>query len=400
MWNKGDEALYYSTVEMLDEVFPDAKITVVTHSKEDKDYIKDRKLLQSFLVKDKAESKLKNICKYVYPLFGKKIALKMLSKSFDEEKLKTIEAYMDANLIVSRGGDNWTEDYGYPAIFIFSSELGIWLNKKIIILGESIGPFKTEKVLNKCKSVMGKMKKVIVREQISYDYLKQFKEISNKISLFPDMAFFLKKTNNTEEDTILRELGLNAEDKTVSLFPSYLLARFMSINADQLTNLYADICTYLTDLGYKVALIPHVVKDGKTDKEEAQKVKALLCENDNVRLIRNDYTFRDYRAFIEKYCDFVVSGRMHPCLSSLSAKKPCLNLSYSHKSHGIIGGMFSLKEFLVDVKDRNESEVKDKILEAIKNIYNNKEAYSIEISHKYDDIYAKRDTLIDSLRNT
>ncbi|MBN2133945.1 MAG: polysaccharide pyruvyl transferase family protein [Sedimentisphaerales bacterium] len=403
MWNLGDEALYQSTYELLRESFPYAEIATATHT-----YGSDKASIGTPLVEqvlvDKALVDRFNGRRIELAKRGEYLADAIaLQECFREERMRRlVEAYVSADLIVSRGGDNFTEDYGYPGGFINALQLGIWLKKKVVILGESIGPFRSPKLREEIKTVLSQLSAVIVREEISFRYLTEEIGLSpSQVRLFPDMAFFLRRDRPALLGELREALGVDAGTRYVALFPSSLVHRWLPFGKNRddrqeaVTRFHIALCRHLTEeMGYHVVLLPHVFKDGKSDRLEAEKIKRALVADDRVHLVEKDYHFWDYRAFIEAHCEFVLSGRMHPCISSLSAGKPAINLVYSHKSEGIVGKLFDCGKLLVDIRQvAGEAQLMEACRRAVREVQANYQAYTEKIRTVYTTLYAQKPTL-------
>ncbi len=400
MWNLGDEVLHRSTYELLRDSFPCAEITTATHTFDADRVVIGTPLVEQVLVDktlvDRFNSRRSELADH-----GKDLADAIaLQQCFQDERMRRfVEAYVSADLIVSRGGDNLTEDYGYPSGFLNALQLGQWLNKKVVVLGESIGPFRTPKLLTEAKAVLSGLSAVVVREEISYQYLTEDMRLSpDRVLLFPDIGFFLSKERATSLRELERVLGISSEKRYAALFPSSLIHRWLPFGANRgerqeaITRFHIALCRYLTDeLGYQVLLLPHVFKDGKSDRLEAETVHRALRNDDRVHLVENDYHFWDYRALIEAHCDFVISGRMHPCISSLSAGKPAINLVYSHKSEGIVGRLFDCGSLLVDIRRvADEAQLMEAFRKAVAEVRVNYPAYVRKVRGVYDGLYAQR----------
>ena len=408
MWNLGDEALFHSTYEMLRECFPYAEISTATHTYEaDREYI-NTKLFKHLLV-DKNQVDEYNTVRSQLDFLGMDLANDIaLQRCFTGPVRALVNEYVTADIIVSRGGDNLTEDYGYPANIINALALALWLKKKTVILGDSIGPFYSQRLFTETTNIFLNLLAIFVRERISYNYLTQKMKIpAKKVFFYPDMAFLLNKDRNTQLDELKKEIEFDDSRKYIALFPSSLIYRWVTFVNDQndkkraITDFHEKLCRYLTaELGYKVLLLPHVFKDNKSDRSEAEIIKQKFTDSKDVILPRKDYHFWDYRLLIERGCDFVISGRMHPCISSLSAGKPAINLCYSHKSEGIIGESFDCRELLVDIRRAaNGKQLFDQTIHAISLVLSNYDGYIQKIESTYGDLYNRKSILRDLLKN-
>jgi len=403
MWNLGDEALFQSTYELVQEGFPYAEISTVTHTYDADIQFIDTPLYKHVLFEKRQVDRFLEVKEGLMPLgedFARDAAVELCFKG---DQKRVIKEYLTADFVISRGGDNLTEDYGFPVNVFNAIELALWLGKRTVILGDSIGPFYSQETLDKARSVFIEMSGIIVREKISLNYLiDSMKLPQEKIHFFPDMGFLLSKERTLQLDEVCHEIGFSDEKKYVVFFPSSLIHRWVTFaktpqeRVEAFTDLQARICRYLVeDLRYSVVLIPHVFKDNKSDRLEAERIKARLGDLDDVVLLKKDYHFWDYRAFIEAHCEFVVSGRMHPCISSLSAGKPAVNLYYSHKSEGIIGELFDSKELLVDIRKAELPEdVMNGCKQSIEFIRDNYDALLRKIKETYSALYEKKSDVV------
>lgn len=408
MWNLGDEALFHSTYEMMRECFPYAEISTATHTYEaDREYI-NTKLFKHLLV-DKNQVDEYNTVRSQLDFLGMDLANDIaLQRCFTEPVRALVNEYVTADIIVSRGGDNLTENYGYPVNIINALALALWLKKKTVILGDSIGPFYSQQLFTETTNIFLNLSAIFVREKISYNYLTQKMKIpKKKVFFYPDMGFLLTKDRNTQLDELKKEIEFDDSQKYIALFPSSLIYHWLTFVNDQndkkrvVSDFHEKLCRYLTEeLGYKVLLLPHVFKDNKSDRFEAEIIKQKFADSKDVILPRKNYHFWDYRLLIERGCDFVISGRMHPCISSLSAGKPAINLCYSHKSEGIIGELFDCKELLVDIRRAaNGKQLLDQTIYAISVVLSNYDGYIQKIERTYEDLYNRKSILRDLLKN-
>ena len=85
-----------------------------------------------------------------------------------------LQEYANADVIVVRGGDVLTEDYGTPSLV--SHLLSIWIavlmQRPIILLGHTIGPFGKIKYL--VKTILNEVDLIILREKNSRKYLRLY----------------------------------------------------------------------------------------------------------------------------------------------------------------------------------------------------------------------------------
>jgi colanic acid/amylovoran biosynthesis protein len=192
------------------------------------------------------------------------------------------------------------------------------------------------------------------RDPLSFERLE--KAGVQNIRQVADMVF---ANESTQTDGIEDILDFCANKKIAIVNASGLIAK----NIDQL-NEYSKIINKLTDKGYTIVLLPHVIRPGANDLPICQALSkkypdAFLVE----RLLQPDQVKR-----LAQEAKIVVTGRMHLSIMSLNQLVPSIVLSTQGKVDGLMA-LFEVKELSVEPVQNFGTKVSD-LIEQIDARYN------------------------------
>ena len=124
----------------------------------------------------------------------------------------------------------------------------------------------------------------------------------------------------------------------------------------------------IENTGFKIALIPHVIKERDNDITLLSQLYEKYKSTDRFVLIDKKLNAHQLKGCIAK-CRFFVGARTHSTIAAYSSCVPTLALSYSIKSVGIARDIFGdekgLVVSLINIKDENE--ITDCFKELVKN---------------------------------
>ena len=243
-----------------------------------------------------------------------------------------LSLFMNARLVLDTSGDMLTEDYGPHVALSHLVPLLICklLDKELIVLAQSIGPFKR---LGKLFDlVLSHAKVVTVRDDISYEYLAS-RGLKN-IQKTADLGFLLAAkppTDFKENDYAARE-----GRRLIGICPSALFfEKFRSEDAALLTAQFCDVLDRVAEKNkVDYLLIPHVsTPSGKMDDDIfAAELEKLLATKTTVVSAALDPA--ETKFLISKLFA-MVTFRMHGAIAALDSFVPTLAVSYSHKTDGL-----------------------------------------------------------------
>lgn len=286
------------------------------------------------------------------------------------------------------GADVHTEYYGMLALYyslcpwIFS----IITKKPFIICGETIGPFKDILTKFVVKSILNKASLIMVRDQISKDYL-QAMGVRKSIHLTADPAFILDPVCAEEASKILANEGIaNRTQLLVGITASSLIYRFAFPDAKNLKDkrkkyvmLMANIADYVAErFNATVLLIPHTMaaEDNLVHEQIYQKAR----DKTRVILTGRKYASDQFKGVIGK-CHMFISCRMHAAIASTSMCIPTIAISYSHKFKGVLGPLLDTEKCVVNIMHSTQGELFSEICQKIDYVWENREQITRELKN-------------------
>jgi polysaccharide pyruvyl transferase WcaK-like protein len=241
------------------------------------------------------------------------------------------------DIILSAGGDNYAEspEGTLYHILIDLLEMGRKAkkhNKFFVIWGASIGPFSN----NNLKLIKEDLKRTdlqLVREEISYNYLKSIGLDESKIFRVADPAFIMEKSETTKyilkrNNEIL--IGLNISELSI-------IHAFSSIQEGMIIMFSALDHLLQENFNYRFICIPHVVVDKGGPQDDfsfMQKYLNYTKFRERIELISPGLGAKKTKKIISE-CDLLISARMHCCIAGVSSGVPTLFLTYSPKGIGM-----------------------------------------------------------------
>lgn len=310
-------------------------------------------------------------------LFIRMIPIQPLRKVFLKSCL-SLRKMASADLICSiAGGDSFSNLYGFRQLLYVSLPvvLGLWLNKPVVLLPQTYGPFKGKLAKILAKYIFRRAKLIYSRDQESLKVVEGLiGSIKNHTRFGYDMGFALE-TLPPESKIIKKIEEMKLKGSLVGLNVSGLLfmERYRRTNMFRLKVNYKRLINNLLQnlifqKGLQVILIPHVWgKEVDSESDEAACKRIYLEAKDKYRGSLH-YLHESFTPHTIKYvigqCDFFIGSRMHACIAALSQYVPTIALAYSQKFAGVLKSI-DLGELVIDLRKIDEKGVQTKVDELI-----------------------------------
>ena len=231
-------------------------------------------------------------------------------------------------VIYAIGGDN----YCYPEMVKDLILANRMLHKKgfeTILLGCSIEPDSLEEDL---LTDLNSYARIIARESITYNALKNAGIPQEKLALERDPAFTLKPA------IVPVPLAGFIPRRTIGINLSPMAQGVETKAGITMESYKALIRHIITTSNAQVALIPHVVWESNDDREPLRELYEEFAETGRVVMI-DDMSARDLKVVIAQ-CSLFIGARTHATIAAYSSGVPTLVLGYSVKSRGIATDLF------------------------------------------------------------
>ena len=283
--------------------------------------------------------------------------LDRVKKEFDEKTYRTVFAFHQAKTIFVKGG-GFIHAYGEKTApylmwyFLFYVRLAKALQKEVVFLPNSYGPFDGLTVKRQVRSVFNKLDLVYARENVSADSLGNL--LGKKIPVEMDLGFFLEKGSQEEAEKILQKYNFQKDDKIVGItirpwrFPG-------KSNPEELYEKYINSIENLTkhilDKGYKVALCNQSLGPN-SHEDDRNAIKDLLkrVSHPNLVWINENLTCPILKSIYSNFY-FFVGTRFHSIIFSLTSLVPSIAIGYGgNKAKGIMGD-FNLDKYVVQIHE-------------------------------------------------
>jgi colanic acid/amylovoran biosynthesis protein len=261
------------------------------------------------------------------------------------------------------GGDSFSDIYGIARLIYVTLPqfLCLLLEKDLVLLPQTLGPFKNEISKLLAKHIINTAKCVYSRD---FKY-RESNEIDlcgirKKIEFCPDVGFMLEPDYSFAE-RIVEDLK-SKPIIGVNISGLLMMGGYNRKNMFKLLSDYHKLTLQIINLfvgkhNAKVLLIPHVY--GNTGESDVLAIKRVIAETgnnacDNLVAILDEVDHYKIKGLIGK-CDFFVGARMHACIAGLSQNVPTVGLAYSDKFKGVFE-VFG-NGLTIDLREHREDEV-------------------------------------------
>jgi polysaccharide pyruvyl transferase WcaK-like protein len=385
--NMGVSALTAGTIESIVHNHPEAEITLLDYEKDPATY--------------KFKSGNREIPVQLLNMrFSKKIWLKnnialliLLSLLLKVIPIKTIRNkiinsnpclnYINKVHIVTSiaGGDSFSDIYGLVRLLYVSLPqlLIIFLNKKLILLPQTIGPFKGGFAKVIARFILKRAHIIYSRDHYGLIEIKDLmgkKDLHGKLRFCHDVGFVVAPIKPTKMDLgdlseqkegVYDLIGLNVSG--LLFMGGYTMNNMFGLksNYQELTYDLIDFLINKKDLS--VMLVPHVFGQGKNSESDS-----TVCENiyadlkskypGKLFLVKGNYNQSEIK-YIIGMCNFFIGARMHACIAALSQCIPAVGIAYSKKFKGVFETV-GVENLIADPRTMGKEEIIEVICTALK----------------------------------
>lgn len=331
---------------------------------------------------------------------GRKTFMKVFPNS---KKSKTIREFQESDAIFMKGGGLIQSHGGilstYATYFrIYHILLAQSMKKPVYIMPNSLGPFEGPFVKKMVKFTLNKCKFASVREKKSQEVV--FNELGLEIPLFPDLAFFLKKSPENKEQ-LFRKYSIPLDKKIVAItmrpyrFPN-------SSNPIKANEFFKNEMAKTIESIDKLGMVPliiehtHAITSHENDGESIKDVLKLLPTNVNFMFVSDKSLNCRSLKNLYSYCDYIIGTRFHSLIFSLSEHVPGIAISYDgYKSVGIMKDI-GLEDFVIDIGDVTEK----KLMCMLNKVINEEQIINNKIDKYIDNSLVMRKNLVNKIKRS
>ncbi len=292
--------------------------------------------------------------------------------------------------IIVLGGDDLSEYYTDK---IYRDLLKYWrwsISKQVVLLGQSMGPFKNRKNRFVVKYFYRKIP-VFTRDEWTPRYLKEEFGLQKNVFQSADLAFMdLPLQHDKQIETEILNRYQLEPNRYFSFVLSGLVGKYYTKDkAEYFRNYRQIIENILQDKrfqAYKIVLLAHTFPPHADESKLIEEFMEFLPTNLHEKLVPvTDKILQTRARFILGNGKLTVTGRMHAAVSTFQMGKPAISLSYSAKYQGVIERNLNRSDLILDANQENlwkSGEMVTRVLDKIDYVLENYEPLQKEIQQK------------------
>ncbi len=294
-------------------------------------------------------------------------------KTHLEKNNAALRAIREADVICSlAGGDSFSDIYGFRRfIYVTLPQLLVLLmNEPLVLLPQTIGPFKSSFARSIARAVIRGAKAVYTRDPGGTAAACELAGVEHeKVRFAHDMGFALEPYISSHRipswlaahDGKIPLVGLNVSG--LLYMGGYTKDNMFGLKADY-RRLLQRLIVHFIGQGARVMLVPHVFRTGEGSESDIEACSKVFEESEagtreRLHLLNEEYDQHEIKALIGR-CDFFLGSRMHACIAAMSQCVPAVGLAYSRKFQGVFESV-GMKDQVIDLRKCSEDEVVDTI---------------------------------------
>ncbi|MFI1743932.1 polysaccharide pyruvyl transferase family protein [Thalassobellus sediminis] len=322
--------------------------------------------------------------------FNKRSNIPVFNKLQTLKRILSNKGAENFDMLIVLGGDDLSEYYGkhvWPLLLSFYS----WSYKtKVVLLGQSIGPFNFlpnrlifKKLAQRCK--------IYSRDKFCFDYLKNDLGIKKNITLSGDLAFLdlpLQKSIEYQNE-ILNKFKLTP-NSYICIVISGLFGKYYTSNKEDYFDSFKKLISVIKSnpalKDKKICFLAHTFPPHGNEAELLNEFENYINDIDGLVFIK-DKIYQGAARFILGNGLFTITGRMHASVSTFQMEKPSISLAYSVKYRGVIGENLNQSNLIIEANNpelwRNK-EIVNIISDKINFILNNYDNLVLDIKQNIE----------------
>lgn len=229
------------------------------------------------------------------------------------------------------GGDGFSDIYGTKIFLgrLLETNIAILLKIPLILLPQTLGPFKNERNYKIAKTILKYSEKVFIRDD---KFIENLIEMGINYEITRDLSFYMQPQVwdiNIEKNAV----GINVSGLAYSNNFKSLSGQF-----ELYPKLINSIVLFLRKKGNIVYLIPHSYnyyypEENNDDLLACRAIYSSLEDKKGVVLIDRDLISPEIKYLISKM-KFFIGTRMHANFAAIYTGVPLFGLAYSYKFEG------------------------------------------------------------------
>lgn len=266
------------------------------------------------------------------------------------------------------GGDGFSDIYSTVTFFsrLYETNIAMKRNIPVIILPQTIGPFKEESNRIIANRILQYATRIYVRDD---KFIKELNSMGLKYEMTKDLSAYMKP-QSFDIDIKPNAVGLNVSGLTYSNTFRTLSGQFTSY-----PYLMKAIIRYFQSQNVPIYLIPHSYnynnpEDSNDDLLAIRDLYAKLDNKSNVHVVDRDMISPQVKYVISQM-SFFIGTRMHANFAAIYTKVPLFGLAYSYKFQGAFeaNGLFDSTAMINNITEKECDAIVEKIAKKYTNVH-------------------------------
>jgi len=263
-------------------------------------------------------------------------------------------------------------------------------NRPIALMPSTLGPFKNPLSRKLARFIFDRVDIVALRESASFSYVGQLALKKAKVALNSDLAFLLEPVSREKGAQILdnTDITLDHNRPYFGICPNLRNGSKMRYDSlsdhqgrrDGYVQFMADLVNYLAEnMNARICLIPHVYD--YDDQEICVQICKRTLSRYGASWLGGQYSPQELKGIIGSF-DLFIGSWMHSTIAALSMGVPTLAMAFSDKFFRLVGGTMGQSEYIIDVRNRDASEVLEETKRKLHHLWTEREAIRIELKER------------------
>ena len=255
----------------------------------------------------------------------------------------------DYDNILQVGGSFFVDYYGliqFEALIV-----ALLANKKVTLVGHSLGPFRDKKTRRFAKLVFSRVNIIYLRESESYAILRDLNIPEQKIRYGSDTAWLVQESKKSNVANI--ELGGIKKPKiALTLRTLRPFDDRLGITQFEYERRIISLINYLIQKGYHVVILSMCTgldSYAYDDRMVGLRVRNKVRQPKEVTVLMHEYSDLELGS-IMRDCELLIGTRLHSVILSLRYGTPAFAIYYEHKSLGILK-FLGLEKFSLTIQE-------------------------------------------------
>lgn len=366
--NKGDQGILQGSITQIKKIIPDAefvvsslypKLTNKTSLLDIIDWILPvRNVEKTGLLLTYFQSMIDALLIIMWVIFSKNHNTNFFL--FTTKQKKILQMYLTADIIVSIGGHHFT-NLNPPHYFfthLFSCLVAKLLGKKVVIYGQTIGPFFNPFWKYFSGWVINKVDLIMVREEGSRRVLETLNLENPEIYTIPDTAFNLYPAKEERINQILEKEKIpnNTQIVGITIHKGYWSSKEIHIRENYMRCISKIADFIIETYNEDVIFVPMEREYPNDDRPLCKCIIQTMSNQKRAHLIMGDYMPDEICGIMNKM-DFFIGTKMHSIIFSLLAKTPTIAISY-HEKFQYIMAMMRQEKYVLNINNLNFNDLK------------------------------------------